>query len=101
MSRAGAVTVAELTVVGLPAVLVPLPGAPDDHQTRNARALTDAGGAVLIADPDADADRIGAALETLLGEPGRLDAMSVALRTLGRPDAAARVATLVEEAAGA
>ncbi len=101
LCRAGAVTVAELAVVGLPAVLVPLPGAPDDHQTRNAEALTDAGGAVLIPDADADSGRVGAALDELLAEPARLDEMSDALRTLGRPDAAARVAALVEEAADA
>jgi undecaprenyldiphospho-muramoylpentapeptide beta-N-acetylglucosaminyltransferase len=101
LCRAGAVTVAELAVVGLPAVLVPLPGAPDDHQTRNARALTDAGGGVLVPDAVADPKRVGETLEALLAEPGRLEEMSDALRTLGRPDAAARVATLVEEAADA
>ncbi len=53
--RAGASTVAELAVVGLPAVLVPLPGAPNDHQTANARALVDAGAARLV--PDAEASR--------------------------------------------
>ena len=101
LCRAGAVTVAELAVVGLPAVLVPLPGAPDDHQTRNAQALTDAGGGVLIPDAAADPARVGETLEALLADPARLDAMSDALRTLGRPDAAARVAALVEEAADA
>ena len=99
--RAGAVTVAELTVVGLPAVLVPLPGAPHDHQTRNAEALAGAGAATVLADPDASAGRVAAELDALLADPDRLDAMSQAGRALGRPDAAARVADLVEEAAGA
>jgi UDP-N-acetylglucosamine--N-acetylmuramyl-(pentapeptide) pyrophosphoryl-undecaprenol N-acetylglucosamine transferase len=101
VGRAGAVTVAELAVVGLPAVLVPLPGAPHDHQTRNAETLADAGAATVIPDADADPARVAAELDRLLGEPGRLDAMSTAARALARPDAAARVAALVEEAAGA
>jgi len=99
--RAGAVTVAELTVVGLPAVLVPLPGAPHDHQTRNAEALTAAGAATLLADADAEPARVATELDALLADPARLDAMSKSGRALGRPDAAARVADLVEEAAGA
>ncbi len=99
--RAGAVTVAELTVTGTPAVLVPLPGAPHDHQTRNAEAVADAGAAVLVPDRDADADRLAAELDRLLADPARLEAMSHAARSLGRPDAADRVATLVEETARA
>lgn len=101
VTRAGAVTVAELAVVGLPAVLVPLPGAPGDHQTRNAEAVATAGGAVVVPDADATGERLTAELDRLLANPARLDAMSRATRALGRPDAAARVATLVEEAARA
>ena len=52
--RSGASTVAELAVAGVPSVLVPLPHAPGDHQTANARAMVDAGGALLLADADAD-----------------------------------------------
>ncbi|HSO94453.1 MAG TPA: undecaprenyldiphospho-muramoylpentapeptide beta-N-acetylglucosaminyltransferase [Acidimicrobiia bacterium] len=101
LTRAGAVTVAELAVVGLPAVLVPLPGAPGDHQTRNADALADAGAAVRVPDADATPARLADELDRLLGDPARLDAMSHAARTLGRPDAAARVAALVEATARA
>jgi UDP-N-acetylglucosamine--N-acetylmuramyl-(pentapeptide) pyrophosphoryl-undecaprenol N-acetylglucosamine transferase len=101
LCRAGAVTVAELAVTGTPAVLVPLPGAPGDHQTRNAETLADAGAAVLVPDGDAHADRLAAELDQLLTDPVRLEAMSDAARTLGRPDAADRVATLVEETARA
>ncbi len=101
LTRAGAVTVAELAVVGLPAVLVPLPGAPGDHQTRNAAAVATAGGAVVVPDADATADRLGVELDPLLRDAGRLDAMSRAARTLGHPDAAARVAALVEATARA
>ena len=99
--RAGAVTVAELAVTGLPAVLVPLPGAPHDHQTRNAEALARAGAAVVVPDAAADTARVAADLDALLADPARLEAMSTAATALGRPDAADRVAALVEEVAGA
>ena len=97
--RAGAVTCAELTVTGTPAILVPLPGAPADHQTGNANALAAGGAGVVIADGELDGDRLARELAALLGEPGRLDTMSDAARALGRPDAAARVADLVEASA--
>src|SRR4029077_10757864 len=80
VTRAGAVTVAELAVVGLPAVLVPLPGAPDDHQTRNADAVASAGGAVVVPDGDATPARLALELDRLLADPARLDAMSTAAR---------------------
>ena len=94
--RSGASTVAELAVAGVPSVLVPLPHAPGDHQTANARAMVDAGGALLLVDADAGADRLGETLDTLVRDRGRRDDMARAARTLARPDAAERVADLVE-----
>ncbi|HVX22923.1 MAG TPA: UDP-N-acetylglucosamine--N-acetylmuramyl-(pentapeptide) pyrophosphoryl-undecaprenol N-acetylglucosamine transferase [Acidimicrobiales bacterium] len=94
--RAGATTTAELAVAGVPAVLVPLPGAPGDHQTANARALVDAGAAVLVPDDQCDAARLDAVLGDLLADPDRLTAMGAAARRVGHPDAAARVAELVD-----
>ncbi|MGC8471289.1 MAG: UDP-N-acetylglucosamine--N-acetylmuramyl-(pentapeptide) pyrophosphoryl-undecaprenol N-acetylglucosamine transferase [Acidimicrobiales bacterium] len=95
--RAGASTVAELAVAGVPSVLVPLPGAPGDHQHANARALAGAGAAVLM--PDATlgtgADRLASLLEELLSDPARLQAMGEAARAFGRPDAAERIGQLV------
>jgi UDP-N-acetylglucosamine--N-acetylmuramyl-(pentapeptide) pyrophosphoryl-undecaprenol N-acetylglucosamine transferase len=82
--RAGAMTVAELAAAGVPSVLVPLPGAPGDHQTANARVLERAG----VTGP-------------LLEDPAGLSAMGKAAATLGRADAAERIADLVEEVAGA
>lgn len=99
--RAGAVTVAELAAAGLPAVLVPLPGAPGDHQTRNAEALVAAGAAVLVADPECTTDRLAQELDGLLADPERLAAMEVAAGSLARPDAAARLADVVEQVARA
>ena len=99
LCRAGAITVAELAAAGVPAVLVPLPGAPGDHQTRNAQALVDAGAAVVLPDAECDAARVDTELSVLLADDARLDGMAAAARTLGRPDAAARLVDLVEEAA--
>lgn len=99
VQRAGATTVAELTVAGLPSILVPLPGAPGDHQTFNARRLADAGAAVLVPDGELDVDRLAAELTPLLASPERRRSMADAGRRLGRPDAADRVAELVEQKA--
>jgi UDP-N-acetylglucosamine--N-acetylmuramyl-(pentapeptide) pyrophosphoryl-undecaprenol N-acetylglucosamine transferase len=94
--RAGAMTVAELLVSGVPAILVPLPGAPRDHQTRNAEALVTLGAAVLIPDHECTGRRLALELDALLADPGRLQAMCEAARKNGHPDAAARVAELVD-----
>jgi UDP-N-acetylglucosamine--N-acetylmuramyl-(pentapeptide) pyrophosphoryl-undecaprenol N-acetylglucosamine transferase len=99
--RAGAGTIAELTAAGVPAVLVPLPGAPSDHQTRNAQTLERAGAAVMLRDADCDPVRLDALVTQLLAAPARLVEMGDAARKLGRHDAAARVADLVEEHARA
>jgi len=97
ISRAGATTVAELTTLGRPAILVPLPGAPGDHQTANARALAEAGAAVLLPDSELTGARLRSEVDALVADASRRDAMAAASRGLGRPDAADRVAELVEE----
>ena len=99
--RAGAMTVAELAAAGVPAVLVPLPGAPGDHQTANARVLERAGAAVLL--PDGDCTPVGLAgiVDCLLAEPARLAAMGRAAKAVGRPDAADAGAGVVEASARA
>ena len=97
VGRAGGTTVAELAAVGVPAVLVPLPIAPNDHQTANAAALVRAGAAVLVPDAELTAERLAAVLESLLADPGRLAAMGEAGLGMARPDAAERVAALVEQ----
>jgi undecaprenyldiphospho-muramoylpentapeptide beta-N-acetylglucosaminyltransferase len=97
--RAGAMTVAELTVAGVPSILVPLPGAPGDHQTANARVLERAGAALLLADDRCDAAALDEALEGLVTQPSLLPSMSRAARGLGRPDAAAAGARVVEASA--
>ena len=94
--RAGAMTVAELAAAGAPSVLVPLPGAPGDHQTANARVLERAGAAVLLPDPDCTPAGLASVVEGLLAEPGRLAAMGAAAKAVGRPDAADAGAAVVE-----
>ncbi len=74
--RAGSATVAELASTGVPAVLVPYPHAPGDHQTHNARVLSDAGAGLLLPDAEATADRLAALVGPLLDAPARLAAMS-------------------------
>ena len=96
LQRAGASTVAELAVAGMPSILVPLPGAPGDHQSANAQRLGDAGAAVVIADAELDADRLAAELDALTADPAALDAMAAAAAALARPRAADAVAALVE-----
>ena len=94
--RAGATTVAELAATGTPAVLVPLPGAPRDHQTANARMLVEAGAAVMVPDSQLSGIRLAAEVDALLGDCGRLDAMARAAAGLAQPDAACRVVDLLE-----
>ncbi len=89
-------SVAELLITGVPAILVPLPGAPRDHQTRNAEALVNAGAAVHVPDPECDGARLRKELEALLDDPERLEAMGEAARRHAHPDAAARIAELVD-----
>ena len=95
--RSGGSTVAELAVIGVPAVLVPLPIAANDHQTHNARTLAAVGAAIVVPDSSLDGERLMSDLEEMLGSD--LTAMERAARSVGRPDAADRVARLVVAAA--
>jgi UDP-N-acetylglucosamine--N-acetylmuramyl-(pentapeptide) pyrophosphoryl-undecaprenol N-acetylglucosamine transferase len=90
--RAGAGTVAELAVVGLPSVLVPYPHAPLDHQTLNARVLTAVDGALLVPDHEATPDVVGPMLEARLDHPGVLARMRTGLTAVAHPLAAEELA---------
>lgn len=96
--RSGATTCAELTVAGKAAVLVPFAGAADDHQRINAQSLCAAGAARMIEEKDLTGEALGRVVAGLLDEASALPAMERASRALGRPDAAARVADLLEPA---
>jgi UDP-N-acetylglucosamine--N-acetylmuramyl-(pentapeptide) pyrophosphoryl-undecaprenol N-acetylglucosamine transferase len=94
LCRAGASSIAELTVMGLPSILVPYPHATADHQTANARALARMGAARLIPDGRLDADALVAAAEPLLFDEAARAGMATAARGLGRADAADALARL-------
>jgi UDP-N-acetylglucosamine--N-acetylmuramyl-(pentapeptide) pyrophosphoryl-undecaprenol N-acetylglucosamine transferase len=100
VSRAGASTLAELTILGKAMVLVPLPTAADDHQRKNAATLARAGAAEVIEERDLTGERIAGLVTALAADAGRRQRMAAAARALGRPDAAARVADRVEQLAG-
>jgi len=95
--RAGGNTVAELADVGAPAILIPLPGAPADHQTANARVFAGAGAAALVPDGELDGQRLVTEVGALIDDPARLEAMALAASSLGRRDAADQVAALAED----
>ena len=99
--RAGATTLAELATAGCAAVLVPLPGATDDHQRRNARVLADAGAAVLLDERDLTPARLADVAGGLLEDRARLSAMREAVHRFARPDAAARIVDRALALAGA
>jgi UDP-N-acetylglucosamine--N-acetylmuramyl-(pentapeptide) pyrophosphoryl-undecaprenol N-acetylglucosamine transferase len=89
--RAGATTVAELTAVGRPAILVPYPHAAHDHQTANARLLESRGAAVLLPQGELTPERLEGLVNELLTNRSGLATMEAAAKALGRPDAARRV----------
>ena len=99
--RAGATTLAELAASATPAILVPLPTAADDHQRKNAEVVAATGGAIVIDEQQLSGESLAAVLKALMTDRDRLARMSAAVRTLARPDAAARIAdrleTLVEQ----
>lgn len=86
--RAGATTIAELIVAGKPSILIPYPFASDDHQTLNAKAMVDAGAAIMIADGELDAGRLGEEVAKLYDHPETLAAMSKKAKMMNRDDAA-------------
>jgi UDP-N-acetylglucosamine--N-acetylmuramyl-(pentapeptide) pyrophosphoryl-undecaprenol N-acetylglucosamine transferase len=92
VARSGAGTLAEITAVGRPALLVPFPHAADDHQARNAEALERAGGAVCIRQESASVERLAAEIGRLLADPARRAVMAAAAGARGRPHAAKEVA---------
>jgi UDP-N-acetylglucosamine--N-acetylmuramyl-(pentapeptide) pyrophosphoryl-undecaprenol N-acetylglucosamine transferase len=99
VSRSGAGTVAELAAIGRPSILVPLPGSIDQDQFANAGVLLKANGALRIAQADFTSDRLAAEISALAAEPAQLAAMAAGARTVGRLDAAERLADLVVKVA--
>jgi UDP-N-acetylglucosamine--N-acetylmuramyl-(pentapeptide) pyrophosphoryl-undecaprenol N-acetylglucosamine transferase len=99
VSRSGATTVAEVTVCGLPSILVPYPYATGRHQEANARSLQRAGAAMVVADDALTGELLASKLTGLLEDRPRLRAMAERASALARPDAAHALAKVVAEAA--
>jgi UDP-N-acetylglucosamine--N-acetylmuramyl-(pentapeptide) pyrophosphoryl-undecaprenol N-acetylglucosamine transferase len=96
IARAGASTIAELTAAGRPAILIPLPGATDDHQTANAREMAANGGARTIPQSRFTAVELAKQMQKLGLDPEALANAAARARAVGRPNAAADLADLVE-----
>lgn len=99
--RSGALTVAEIAAVGLPAVFVPFPAAVDDHQTANARGLANAGAAVIVPESGLSPESLAAVLDEWLRDRDQLVQRAERARELARPDALARITRVLLEQAEA
>jgi UDP-N-acetylglucosamine--N-acetylmuramyl-(pentapeptide) pyrophosphoryl-undecaprenol N-acetylglucosamine transferase len=99
VSRAGASSIADISVVGRPAVLIPYPHATDDHQAANAAGLVSAGGAFMIREEELTAEALARHIAAILSDPEGASAMARASRGQGRPDAVEHLAALVEDLA--
>jgi UDP-N-acetylglucosamine--N-acetylmuramyl-(pentapeptide) pyrophosphoryl-undecaprenol N-acetylglucosamine transferase len=100
VSRAGATTIAELSVLGIPAVLVPYPHATAQHQRGNAEALERAGAATMLLDRDLTPDVVAAAVADIVSDTARAGRMAQAARAWARPEAAEALARLVLDVSG-
>lgn len=99
ISRAGASSVADITAIGRPAILIPYAAAAGDHQSANARPLADTGAAIVLPESVLDAASLTRDIAAILTDPHRAAQMAEAAHTLGRPDAARRLYDLVTELA--
>ena len=95
LCRAGASTLAELTCIGKPAILIPSPNVTNNHQERNARVLEHAGGAKVLLEGAFTADDLYNLVSDLLSDPAQLAQMAENMRAAGTADAAERIADLV------
>ena len=99
ISRAGAIGLAELSLRGVPAILVPYPYAAENHQEINARSLEKRGAAVVVRDAELSGEWLFDTVDRLLGDPGRLQAMAAAAVEAAHPEATATIAGLVRQLA--
>lgn len=100
ISRAGASSVADISIIGRPSILVPYPFATDDHQTANARGLVDAGAAILIPESRLDVDTMADQIRTVLDSPAGAMKMAHAALAQSRPDATEALVGLIERLTG-
>ncbi|HBS49957.1 MAG TPA: UDP-N-acetylglucosamine--N-acetylmuramyl-(pentapeptide) pyrophosphoryl-undecaprenol N-acetylglucosamine transferase [Rhodobacteraceae bacterium] len=100
ISRAGASSIADLTVIGRPSILIPFAAAAGDHQSANARGLARAGAAVMIPESRLDVEVLSTQIAAVLSDPDAAAQMAQAALSVGKPEAAQELAALVETLAG-
>lgn len=100
ISRSGASSVADISVIGRPAILIPFAAATGDHQTANATGLAAAGAAVVVQEKALDAGALAGHIASILEDPHKAEGMARAALGEGKPDATARLVALVEELGG-
>ncbi|NBZ87033.1 UDP-N-acetylglucosamine--N-acetylmuramyl-(pentapeptide) pyrophosphoryl-undecaprenol N-acetylglucosamine transferase [Stagnihabitans tardus] len=100
ISRSGASSIADISVIGRPAILIPFAQATGDHQTANAAGLVQAGAALMMPESGLDVPRLSAEIAAILQAPEKAEAMAAAALAEGRPDATIRLAAMVEALAG-
>ena len=96
IARSGATTIAELGVVGKPAILIPYPSAADNHQVTNAAEMADGGAALVFEQSETTAEMLAESIAELAGDQERRELMGSAMKTLGKPNAAATIADWLE-----
>ena len=96
LCRSGASSLTELSLLGLPALLVPYPYAADDHQTKNAEAFVTGGGALMFPEGELTGAKLAASVDGLLGDPEKVQAMSAGMRGLSVDDAAGQICDVLE-----
>ena len=97
ISRAGATTLAELAVMGLPVLLIPYPFAADDHQTINGEYYVEGGGARMVQEKDLDEEKLAAEVQQLVDRSGTLEEMAAAMRKMGQPQATERIVEVCKQ----
>lgn len=97
VSRAGATTLAELTALGIPSILIPSPYVTNNHQEKNARALSDHGAAELVLESELNSAKLIEKIDSILMQPQKLMKMGVAAKKLGVPDSAQRLLNVIKE----
>ncbi|MFQ8582589.1 MAG: UDP-N-acetylglucosamine--N-acetylmuramyl-(pentapeptide) pyrophosphoryl-undecaprenol N-acetylglucosamine transferase [Holdemania massiliensis] len=95
--RGGATTAAEITVLGLPAIIIPSPYVPNNHQVLNAKALQEAGAALMIEEKDLTEAEITAKIEGVIFDPICLEGMRAAAKRLGHPDANEQIYNWIQQ----
>jgi UDP-N-acetylglucosamine--N-acetylmuramyl-(pentapeptide) pyrophosphoryl-undecaprenol N-acetylglucosamine transferase len=97
--RAGATTCAEVAAAGRPALMVPFPGAADDHQRKNAEAMAEKGACRMLLQSDLTGERLAAELRDMIDRPDGLSRMGASARAMAKPDAAELTVDIIEELA--